>query len=52
MMNRGFRIIYIDETMITKSTMPTHNLSAKYDRVDIDYHQYSSDVIATIAGIS
>ena len=33
---RGFRIIYIDETMITKSTIATHELSRKNFNFEID----------------
>ena len=33
--NKGFRIIYCDETMITKSTIPTHDYNLPYQRVTI-----------------
>ena len=35
---RGFRIIYLDEMMVTKSSMPTHAWSSKRTSIDIDYH--------------
>ena len=28
--NKGFRIIYVDEVMITKSTIPTHEYHIPY----------------------
>ena len=37
---RGFRIIYLDEMMITTRTMPTHEWSRKNTNVTISYHQF------------
>ena len=34
---RGFRIIYADEMMITKSSIPTHTYSQKNQRIKIDH---------------
>ena len=36
-MDKGFRIIYVDEMMVTKSSMPTHAYSEKNKRIKIDY---------------
>jgi len=33
----GFRIIYLDEMCVTKSTIPTHEYSLKYQPLQIDY---------------
>ena len=33
---RGFRIIFIDETMITKSTIASHEWSKKYTNYQMD----------------
>ena len=34
---KGFRIIYVDEMMVTKSSMPTHAYSLKNERIRIDH---------------
>ena len=34
--DRGFKIFYIDETMITKSTIPTHEYTASNYRFEIN----------------
>ena len=49
---RGFRIIYLDETMITKSTIATHEWSKKHHNYEIDMKQYGKDTVAVLAGIS
>ena len=49
---KGFRIIYVDEMMVTKSSMPTHAYSEKNKRIKIDHWQYHSKPIAVLAGIS
>ena len=36
-MDRGFRIIYVDEMMVTKSSIPTHAYSQKKQMLKIDY---------------
>ena len=33
----GFHVIYIDEMMVTKSSIPTHEYSLKNQNVSIDY---------------
>ena len=35
-MKKGFRIIYIDETMVTKSIIATNELTEKNDNYEID----------------
>ena len=37
---RGFRIIYADEMMVTKKSIPTHAYSQKYQSIRIDHWQY------------
>ena len=49
---RGFRIIYADEMMVTKSSMPTHAWSQKNQRIKVDRWQYHHNPIAVIAGVS
>ena len=51
-MCRGFRVIYIDESMVTKSTIATHEYSVKNENYSIDLKQYGKETIAVIAGIS
>ena len=48
----GFRIIYIDETMITKSTIATHEWSNKNNNYKIDMKHYAKYTVAVMAGIS
>ena len=49
---KGFRIIYVDETMITKSTIATHEWSKKNSNYKIDMKDYAKQTVAVIAGIS
>ena len=39
--SEGYRIIYIDEMCVTKSTIPTHEYSNKYKPLMIDMKQFS-----------
>jgi len=50
--SKGFHIIYADEMMVTKSSIPTHAYSRKNERIKIDYWQYRSKPIAALAGVS
>ena len=50
--SRGFRILYVDEMMVTKKTVPTHDWAAKYDNVKIDYAQFDTGAVAAVAAIS
>ena len=50
--NKGFRIIYLDEVMITKSTIPTHEYHLPYQRVNINQQALNDRAIATIVGVS
>jgi hypothetical protein len=36
MRSRGFRLVFVDETMVTKSTMPTHEWSAVNSTYKVD----------------
>ena len=49
---RGFRILYLDEMMITTRTMPTHEWSRKNTNIAISYHQFQQKAISGIAAIS
>ena len=49
---RGFRIIYLDEMMITTRTMPTHEWSLKNTNMTISYDQFQQGAISGIAAIS
>ena len=51
-LSRGFRILYIDEVMVTKSTVPTHEWSKKLDNIKIGYNQFQNTTLATIAAVS
>ena len=50
--SRGFRIIYLDETMVTKSTIATHDWSAKNQNYKIDMKSFGKESIAVLAAIS
>ena len=49
---RGYRIVYIDEMCITKSTIPTHAYSPMRKPVEIDLRSFSKTTVAVLAGIS
>ena len=44
--------MYLDETMVTKSTIPTHEWSDENHQLQIDYKQYARSGIAVLAGVS
>ena len=48
----GFRVIYLDEMMVTTSRIPTHEYNRKNSSIQIDRKQYSHKSIAVLAGIS
>ena len=48
----GYRILYTDEFVTTKSTIPTHAWSLPYQPIKVDPNQYSSKAIASIISIS
>lgn len=50
--SEGYRIIYVDEMMTTKSTIPTTEWSCKNKPLKLDYKQFTNQGIATVAGIS
>jgi hypothetical protein len=52
LIDRGFRIIFLDETLITKSTVPKREWTPKKKSLAIDFGQFSREVIAIIASIS
>ena len=52
MIQRGFRIVYLDETMVTTKTIPTHEWSGVNQQVQVDQRQYGRKAIAVLAGVS
>ena len=52
MMQRGFRIVYLDETMVTTKTIPTHEWSGVNHQIQVDQRQYGRKAIAVLAGVS
>ena len=51
-MDRGFRVVFLDETMVTKSTMPTHEWSVSREHFEVDFNQFAGTTIAVLAGVS
>ena len=49
---KGFRIIYVDEMMVTKSTIATHEWTNKYKNFEIDMKDFGKETVAVLAGIS
>ena len=49
---RGFRIIYLDECMVTKTTLPTHAWSNFKSNINVTYNQYNRTAVACLAGVS
>ena len=52
MIDRGFRIIFLDETLITKSTITKREWTPKKKGLEISFDQFSREVIAIIASVS
>ena len=48
----GYRVIFIDEICVTKSTIPTHEYSPIRQPIEIDLRGFSNKTIAVLAGIS
>ena len=51
-MREGYRIIYVDETMITKSTIQTREYCAPYQRVEINQMCLNENPLAVLVGVS
>lgn len=49
---QGYRVIFIDEMCVTKSTIPTHEYSMKNKPIEIDIKSFSKLTVAVLAGIS
>lgn len=49
---KGFRIIYIDETMITKSTIARNEWSVNRENYEMDMADLNREGIAICAGVS
>ena len=52
MTQRGFRIVYLDETMVTTKTIPTHEWSGVKHQIQVDQQHYGRKAIAVLAGVS
>ena len=52
MIQRGFRIVYLDETMVTTKTIPTHEWSGERHEMQVDQRQYGRRAIAVLGGVS
>ena len=48
----GYRILFVDEIVTTKSTIPSHEYSAPNRPFRVDFKQFQSSCIATVAAIS
>ena len=48
----GFRILYLDETMITKTTIPDREYSSKYKNVELDFSKFSRTCVACLVAVS
>ena len=48
----GFRIIYIDEVLVTKSTIQSKEFNLPYSRTEIPQASLNERTIATIVGVS
>ena len=51
-MRKGFRVIYTDETMFTKSTIPDREWSHKHKNVYLDIKSLSNQTTAIVAAVS
>ena len=48
----GFRIVQLDEMMVTKRTFPTHDWSAKYTNHQMDIGNTDTRAIAVVGAVS
>ena len=51
-LDNGYRLIFIDEFVVTKLSIPSHDYSQKKTYTTIDPSHYHKETLATIAGIS
>ena len=51
-LQRGFRIVQLDEMMYTKSTFGTHEYSKKNCNMQVDLSKTNTEAIAVIVAIS
>ena len=49
---KGFRLVFLDETMVTTKTIPTHEWSCENQQMQVDQRLYGRKAIAVLAGIS
>ena len=50
--NDGFRIVYIDETMFTRKTLPETEWSLPKENMQVDLKRLEEPTLALLAGIS
>ena len=50
--NQGFRIVYIDETMMTRKTVPLTEWARKKENMSIDVTKLDEPTLALLSGIS
>ena len=49
---KGFRIIYLDEMMVTKSTMALNEWSCKLSNHEVDMQHFGKETLAVLAAVS
>ena len=50
--NEGYRIIYIDETMVTRKTVPDAEWSRPRENMSVDVNKLQEPTLALLCGIS
>ena len=50
--SQGYKIVYVDEFCVTKSTIPSHDWSRKRHYLRIDYRTYHRKTFAAVGAIS
>ena len=50
--SRGFRILCLDEMMVTKSTIQRREWSSKGNRFEVDHAKFSETAVAALASVS
>lgn len=48
----GWKLVFIDECMVTKRTLPTHDWSRKKENALIDLSKIDTDPIAIVGAVS
>ena len=50
--NQGYRVVYIDETMFTRSTVPSSEYCLPKQNVTVDQDQLNEPTLALLSGVS